>query len=61
MIDDYTRRMARDLASQEETMIEDGLRLRFGYQARVTIRKPRWMPEPVYRRLMRTIVVEVKP
>ena len=61
MTAEYVRRMALDLAQQEESMIEDGLRFRFGYQARVTIRKPRWMPEFVYRRLMRTIVVETRP
>jgi len=57
-MDDLIRRLHLDTARQEEDHIQSALRFRLGYTARVTIRKPLWMPEFVYRRLMRTIIVE---
>lgn len=59
MISQAVAGMMLSAATQEEQIIQDALQIRFHYQARVTVRKPSWMPEWVYQRLMRTIVIEV--
>lgn len=52
-------RMGREIATWQETRVRSSLGKEFRSTAsRIVIRKPRWMPERVYRGLMRTIVIE---
>lgn len=50
--------LTRQLMIEVEAHVTDAVGITFRQSVRVTIRRPRWMPGPVYRALMRTIVVE---
>lgn len=50
--------VARELEAQRESFVRDTVGIVFRQNVRVRIRRPRWMPDRVYRALMRTIVIE---
>ena len=52
------REAMREQARQQERFIVDRVGIEFRQTFRVIIRRPRWMPDSIYRRLMRTIVIE---
>jgi hypothetical protein len=55
-----TRRLARRIATERSRAIQAELRsyLSIREEIRVEIRRPRWMPGALFRRLLRSIVVE---
>jgi hypothetical protein len=61
MMSRVVERAARERMEREEAALVEFVRLSFREDA-VTVRveKPRWMPQRMYRWLMRTIVREVK-
>lgn len=57
-MNDLMQQMAEQAATKREASIVGQVGLHFRQTINVRVRKPRWMPEWAYRRLMRTIVVE---
>lgn len=55
------RSVQGDLSRQKEERIRDTIALRVQVPYRVRIEKPRWMPEWVFRKILRTIVVQEGP
>lgn len=55
-----TRRMAREVARKRERAIAAEMKryLRLETEIRVVFVRPRWMPNRLYRRLLRSIVIE---
>jgi hypothetical protein len=55
-----TRRLAREIGTRRSRAIQAELRnyLDLKPTIRVEIRRPRWMPGAMYRRLLRSIIVE---
>lgn len=49
------------LLDEREAIVRDAVGLAFRQTIRVRIARPRWMPDRLYRWLMRTIVVESGP
>lgn len=56
----FGRHAARELAAWQEHRIRTALGMEFRQTSRVLIVQPWWMPGALYRRLMRTIVIESK-
>jgi hypothetical protein len=50
-----------ELADRHESAVRDAVGLAFRQSTSVAVRRPRWMPDRLYRWLMRTIVVTVGP
>ena len=61
MLDDMVREQMRRMADAVEKDVEDYLRLEFKIQQRISVHAPWWMPQWLYRRLMRSILIEQKP
>lgn len=61
MVEEYTSKVGGRLAFSREIGITSHIGMHFRQTVRVRIERPWWMPEAVYRRLMRTIVVEEGP
>lgn len=57
----HATQLIDDLARQKEAAIVDVIRLRARQPFGVRIEKPRWMPEWVFRRLLRSIIVTEGP
>lgn len=57
-----TRSAARELARSRERAFGEQLRayLKITDEIRVTFRRPRWLPEWAYRRLLRSISIETR-
>ena len=51
----------RETAVRDEERITRVLGMEFRQTVHVSVRRPRWMPDPVYRWLMQTIVIEEGP
>lgn len=60
-LQEAAREAMRQQARQKERFIMDRVGIEFRQTVRVIIRRPRWMPDSIYRRLMRTIVIEERP
>lgn len=56
----FRRHATRELAGWQEHRIRTALGMEFRQTSRVLIVQPWWMPGPLYRRLMRSIVIEAK-
>lgn len=65
MIDPYVEQLSHQLAASKEREVGRQLASYFGLRVQhsvcVTARRPRWMPDLVYRWLMRTILVTEGP
>ena len=61
MTEQFGADLSRDLADRKDQHIQRYLGLQFRQDINVTIRKPRYMPNRLYRWLMRTIVVTEGP
>jgi hypothetical protein len=57
-MNELMQQLAEQSVTKREASIVGQVGLHFRQTVNVRIRKPRWMPEWAYRRLMRTIVVE---
>lgn len=55
---DLMARLAEQQAIRREASVVGQVGIAVRQTINVTIRKPRWMPQWAYRRLMRTIVIE---
>lgn len=55
-----TRKLSREIARRRERAIADEMKryLRIETEIRVVFVRPRWMPSRLYRRLLRSIVIE---
>lgn len=56
----FDRHVRRELADWQEFRIRTALGMEFRQTSRVLLVKPRWMPGAIYRRLLRSIVIETK-
>lgn len=56
----FDRHVRRELASWQEFRIRTALGMEFRQTSRVLIVKPAWMPGVLFRRLMRSVVIETK-
>jgi hypothetical protein len=56
----FAKHSRRVLADWQEHRIRTALGMEFRQSSRVLIVKPWWMPGPLYRRLMRSIVIETR-
>lgn len=57
-MDDHVAKISNAHADALEYFLADTIRVRVTSKARVTFRRPWWLPAPVYRWLWRSVVLE---
>lgn len=60
-MDEFMRDARDRMYAAMEKDVEDHLRLEFRIQQRISVHAPWWMPQWLYRRLMRSILIEQGP
>lgn len=55
-----TGHTAQLIADWEQLRVRTAMGNTFKRESRIVLRRPRWMPGPLYTRLMRSIVVETR-
>ncbi len=61
MLDKFAYEAQHELSKQLEESVKDFLRYEFAISQNMSVHRPRWMPNRVYRWLMRTILIERTP